>query len=139
MPGPLAHPTVLDLVRVHAGPWCPQLFADLDAAVIKVEKSGTGDDGRFATFCAAADVPTWAQDPRCAKNADRVRHRATQVPMVAEEVARRAQRDWLRTLEGAGVPCGPVDRLDAVSADPQVAARARRRARATVTARGDAQ
>ncbi len=139
MPGPLARSTVLDRVRVRAGPWCTQLVAELGAAAIDVEKPGTGDDGQFAKFRVAADVPAWARDPRRAKNAGRVRDRATLVPMAAEEVARRARRDLLRTPEGAGVPCGPVDRLDAVFADPQATARARRRARATVTARGDAQ
>ncbi len=136
MPGPLAHSTVLDLVRVRAGPSCTQLFAERGAAAIEDEKPGTGDDGQFAKFRAAADVPPSARNPRCAKNAGRARHRATSVPMAAEEVARR---DLLRTLEGAGVPGGPVDRLDAEIADPQAAARARRRARATVTARGDVQ
>jgi len=139
VPGPLAHSTVLDLVRVRAGPSCTQLFAERGAAAIEDEKPGTGDDGKFAKFRAAADVPPSARNPRCAKNAGRARHRATSVPMAAEEVARRARRDLLRTPEGAGVPCGSVDRLDAVFADPQAAARARRRARATVTARGDAQ
>ena len=117
MPGPLAHLTVLDLSRVLAGPWCTQLFADRGATVVKIEKPGTGDDTR-------AWGPPYLKDAHFAKNADRVRHRATLVPMVADVVARRDQRDWLRALKDAGVPCGPINRLDAVFADPQVAARA---------------
>ncbi len=46
MSGPLSHLTILDLSRVLAGPWCTQLFADLGATVIKVERPGSGDDTR---------------------------------------------------------------------------------------------
>ena len=57
MPGPLSGLRVLELARILAGPWAGQMLADLGADVIKVERTGTGDDTRGwgPPFVQAAD------------------------------------------------------------------------------------
>ena len=100
-----------------------QTFACADGHIVLA----VGNDGQFAKFCEAAGRAAWAADPRFAKNADRVRHRATLVPMIAEVVKARTRCDWLAALEPLGVPCGPINTLDQVFADPHVVARAMRR------------
>jgi crotonobetainyl-CoA:carnitine CoA-transferase CaiB-like acyl-CoA transferase len=82
-----------------------------------------GNDGQFARFCEVAGKPEWARDERFATNAQRVRHRAELIPLLRQATVMRATRDWIAALEEAGVPCGPINRLDDVFADPQVIAR----------------
>ena len=79
-----------------------------------------GNDGQFAKFCAVAGVAALALDPLYARNADRVRHRETLVPKLASLMFQRSKSDWLAALENAKVPCGAINNLDEVFADPQV-------------------
>jgi crotonobetainyl-CoA:carnitine CoA-transferase CaiB-like acyl-CoA transferase len=46
MSAPLKGLRVLELARILAGPWAGQIFADLGADVVKVERPGAGDDTR---------------------------------------------------------------------------------------------
>ena len=82
-----------------------------------------GNDAQFARFCAIAGCAELARDPRFARNADRVRHRAILVPLLAATLKRRPRREWLEALEAAKVPCGPINDLADVFADPHVQAR----------------
>ncbi|MEY4651667.1 MAG: hypothetical protein RI884_248 [Pseudomonadota bacterium] len=82
-----------------------------------------GNDGQYAKFCEVAGHPELATDARFARNQDRVRHRAELVPLLEAVMKTRAKADWLRALEAAKVPCGAINRLNEVFADPQVQAR----------------
>jgi crotonobetainyl-CoA:carnitine CoA-transferase CaiB-like acyl-CoA transferase len=82
-----------------------------------------GNDGQFAKFCEVAGRAEWARDGRFATNAQRVKHRAELVPLLRQATVMRTTREWISALEAAGVPCGPINRLDEVFADPQVRAR----------------
>ncbi len=82
-----------------------------------------GNDAQFARFCGVAGCPELATDPRYARNAGRVRGRAGLVPLLAAILRTKTRADWLASLEAAKVPCGPINDLADVFADPQVAAR----------------
>ena len=82
-----------------------------------------GNDGQFAKFCAVAGRADLASDPRFAKNQDRVRHRDTLVPVLEAIFMTRQKSDWLAALEAAKVPCGAINNLAEVFADPHVRSR----------------
>lgn len=82
-----------------------------------------GNDGQFGKFCAIAGHPEWANDARFASNAARVRHRNELIPLLRQSTVMRSTAEWIAVLETAGVPCGPINDLAAVFADPQVKAR----------------
>jgi crotonobetainyl-CoA:carnitine CoA-transferase CaiB-like acyl-CoA transferase len=82
-----------------------------------------GNDSQFAKFCAVAGHPEWATDERFATNPQRTVHRAVLIPLLRQATVMRRTHEWIAVLEDAGVPCGPINRLDEVFADAQVRAR----------------
>jgi crotonobetainyl-CoA:carnitine CoA-transferase CaiB-like acyl-CoA transferase len=79
-----------------------------------------GNDPQFAKFCEAAGRADIAADPRFARNQERVRNRGVLVPLLEDVMKTRTKAEWLRALEAAKVPCGPINNLAEVFADPQV-------------------
>jgi len=82
-----------------------------------------GNDGQFRKFCEVAGHPEWADDPRFASNRARVAHRGKLIPLIRQATVFRTTAEWVAALEQAGVPCGPINDLAQVFADPQVIAR----------------
>jgi crotonobetainyl-CoA:carnitine CoA-transferase CaiB-like acyl-CoA transferase len=79
-----------------------------------------GNDGQYAKFCEVAGRPDLASDPRFASNRQRVVHRGELVPLLEALLKTRRKADWLAALEAAKVPCGAINNLAEVFADPQV-------------------
>jgi crotonobetainyl-CoA:carnitine CoA-transferase CaiB-like acyl-CoA transferase len=82
-----------------------------------------GNDGQYAKFCAVANRADLATDPRFVKNADRVRHRSVLVPILEKVMLSRSKSEWLEALEAAKVPCGAINNLAEVFADPHIRSR----------------
>jgi crotonobetainyl-CoA:carnitine CoA-transferase CaiB-like acyl-CoA transferase len=82
-----------------------------------------GNDSQYAKFCAVANIPELATNPLFATNRDRVQNRRQLVPILEAVMKTRTKADWLAALETAKVPCGAINSLAEVFADPQIAAR----------------
>jgi len=81
-----------------------------------------GNDGQFRDFCAAAGAKL-CDDPKFTQNEARVRNRLELTAALNTIMARKTTAQWVAALEAAQVPCGPINALDQVYADPQVIAR----------------
>ncbi|MTI17692.1 CoA transferase [Rhodobacteraceae bacterium RKSG542] len=82
-----------------------------------------GNNEQFQRFCDVAGNPALATDKRFKTNADRVRNREALIPLINDLTRARSINDWIKALEKVGVPCGPVNDLAGVFANPQVKAR----------------
>jgi crotonobetainyl-CoA:carnitine CoA-transferase CaiB-like acyl-CoA transferase len=82
-----------------------------------------GNDGQFAKFCAFAKRPELAADPRFARNTARIENRVALTAILNEITTHHPTSYWVTGLESQGVPCGPVNTMTEVFADPQVQAR----------------
>jgi len=78
-----------------------------------------GSEALWQKFCDALGIPL-ANDPRFARNADRVRNRSALLDVLRPAFARRTTAEWVDQLLGAGVPAGPIYRMHEVMEDPQV-------------------
>ena len=96
-----------------------QVLKTADGSVI----IACGNDNLFRKFCEVAGRPELADDARFATNGKRVANRAELTRILSEIMGKRSMREWLDGLEAAGVPCGPINSLEQVFAEPQAVAR----------------
>ena len=82
-----------------------------------------GNDGQFRRFCECAGLQELVSDPLYATNFARIEHRERLCELIGRRLSDRPRADWLAMLEAVGVPCGPVNNLEQVFADPHVQAR----------------
>jgi CoA:oxalate CoA-transferase len=111
VPGPLGsrHPSIAPF----------EAFATRDGHVV----IAAGNDALFESLCRALGAEGLARDPRFATNELRTRHADALKQRIESALAARDSDEWLEALRAVGVPCGPLNGVDRVLADPQVAAR----------------
>jgi len=96
-----------------------QAFATADGHLILA----VGNDGQFQRFCEVINQPQLAQDSRYESNQVRVENRESLCALISELMKTANTKDWLQRLESRNVPCGPINTIDQVFADPQILAR----------------
>jgi CoA:oxalate CoA-transferase len=111
VPGPLGsrHPSIAPF----------QAFRTRDGHVVVA----AGNDALFAKLADALGRPGLASDPRFRTNDDRTRNVEALAAELEPAFAARPSAEWLADFEAAGIPCGPLNDVAAVLADPQVRAR----------------
>ena len=77
-------------------------------------------DEIYARLCHAIGAPALIADPAYATAAARSKNRAGLNAAIGEVTRTRPSAAWIDTLNQAGVPCGPIYKMNEVFADPQV-------------------
>ncbi|MEN5177307.1 CaiB/BaiF CoA transferase family protein [Brevundimonas diminuta] len=103
-------PTRMGNAHPNLAPYQP--FSCSDGRVI----IAVGNDGQFRALCAALGLET---EVRFASNALRVAEREALGALIAAKTEGFTMQGLMQALEAAGVPCGPVNTIDQVFAEPQ--------------------
>jgi CoA:oxalate CoA-transferase len=82
-----------------------------------------GNDALWKSFCKAMNRPDLLADPRFGTNGDRTKHYDDLIPELERQFEQKQRSEWLELLEKAGVPAAPVNSVEDVMADRQLAAR----------------
>ncbi|MBW3632469.1 MAG: CoA transferase [Chloroflexi bacterium] len=101
-----AHPSIV--------PYQP--FATADGYLMLA----VGNDRLWRQFCETVDRPDLRTQPGYATSAERVVNRDAVIAVVAEIIRGRTTSEWMRVLEEAGIPAGPINTVAQALTDPHV-------------------
>jgi crotonobetainyl-CoA:carnitine CoA-transferase CaiB-like acyl-CoA transferase len=77
-------------------------------------------DGMWRRLCEALGRKDLLEDARFGSNEERAKNRAALNQVLNDALKSRTSAQWVEALNAAGVPCGPIYKVDQVFADPQV-------------------
>jgi crotonobetainyl-CoA:carnitine CoA-transferase CaiB-like acyl-CoA transferase len=93
-----------------------QVFETADGHMIVA----VGNDRQFTEYCRIISV---AADAKFATNRGRVEHRVALIPLLSVAMKKQTTAHWISVFEADAIPCGPINSIDQMFADPQVQAR----------------
>jgi crotonobetainyl-CoA:carnitine CoA-transferase CaiB-like acyl-CoA transferase len=79
-----------------------------------------GNDRLWAKLCKVLGAPELIEDPRFSSNPLRVENRQECIDRLTSLLQTKTAEEWVKILNAEGVPCAPVNTMDAVFSDPQV-------------------
>jgi formyl-CoA transferase/CoA:oxalate CoA-transferase len=79
-----------------------------------------GNDVQWQRVCETLGVPELVQDPRFRTNVERLQNRDAMNAILEELFGRYTAVEATQLLSKAGVPCGTINKVDRIVADPQV-------------------
>ena len=82
-----------------------------------------GNDGQFRHFVTTGGEEHLADNPKFINNPQRVKHRKELVPLLEAMTRKKTKAEWIKLLEKANVPCGPINNFREVFENDQVIAR----------------
>ena len=95
-----------------------QVFDCADGAILVA----AGNDTLYARLCQAVALPALAKDPRFIANGGRVENRIALIELLQARFKELPTQTWLAKLEAVSIPCGPIQTVDRVIANPQTQA-----------------
>ncbi|KAF9987265.1 hypothetical protein BGZ75_000877 [Mortierella antarctica] len=84
---------------------------------------GAGNDGQFKILCSVLGLESLCENPLFRTNKDRVQHRKELIEILTERLQTKKNAEWLRALEGRGIPFAPINNIQQTFEHPQVVAR----------------
>ena len=84
---------------------------------------GGANQANWERLARVLAAPEWLADERFGTNADRMHNLDALVPLVNAKLGHKTVREWIKLLEAEGVPCGPINSIGDMAADPQTLAR----------------
>jgi crotonobetainyl-CoA:carnitine CoA-transferase CaiB-like acyl-CoA transferase len=84
---------------------------------------GGANQANWERMCRVLGASDWLEDRRFASNADRMKHLDALVPLMNARIKNRKVDELIKALEAEGVPCGRINSIADVAADPQALAR----------------
>jgi crotonobetainyl-CoA:carnitine CoA-transferase CaiB-like acyl-CoA transferase len=84
---------------------------------------GGANQANWERMCRVLGASDWLEDPRFGSNADRMKNLDALVPLMNARLKVHKVDDLIKALEADGVPCGRINSIADVAADPQALAR----------------